>query len=442
VKNNALLKKTYLAFNISENEIEGMIKAFHREMNRGLRGIDSSLKMLPAYVGRPSGLEKGEFIALDLGGTHFRVLEIGLLGDGRTRRPVVERYTLKDKHIQGKGDVLFDFLADCIKAFMQKNKMSLQHRFNIGFTFSFPVHQSGIDSGTLISWTKGFKARGVEGQDVVLLLNKALARKGLINVRVTALANDTVGTLVAEGYNDPQCDIGVILGTGTNACYPEKTSRIYKLTKKDKQRDEMIINIEWGNFNKIRITSYDRKVDRASGNPEKQRMEKMVSGMYLGELARMVVKHFVVRKQMFKGKYSSVFGIPNNFKTKVMSLIESDASKSLSTVNAFLVRSGIHDSEYKDRKMLKDICMIVSTRAARISAAAIAAVLTQMDPSLERRHTVAIDGTVYEKYTGFSFRIEQTLKKYFKAKAKKLTLRQAKDGSGKGVAIIAAIAAP
>lgn len=61
-----------------------------------------------------------------------------------------------------------------------------------------------------------------------------------------ALANDTVGTMIAQCYKDPKCEMGVILGTGTNACYSEKVSNILKFTGKTYSQEEMIINMEWG----------------------------------------------------------------------------------------------------------------------------------------------------------------------------------------------------
>lgn len=42
-----------------------------------------------------------------------------------------------------------------------------------------------------------------------------------ISVRVLALVNDTVGTLMACAYEDQNTKIGLILGTGSNACYVE-----------------------------------------------------------------------------------------------------------------------------------------------------------------------------------------------------------------------------
>lgn len=59
---------------------------------------------------------------------------------------------------------------------------------------SFPVEQSAIDAGKVLTWTKGFNAKGAIGNDVVKLLQDALDRKH-IHVRVSALVND-VGFLL------------------------------------------------------------------------------------------------------------------------------------------------------------------------------------------------------------------------------------------------------
>ena len=52
----------------------------------------------------------------------------------------------------------------------------------------------------------------------------------------------------------------------------------------------MIINIEWGAFDNekvvLPVTKYDTRLDRDTENSGKQIFEKMISGMYLGEIAR------------------------------------------------------------------------------------------------------------------------------------------------------------
>jgi hexokinase len=51
----------------------------------------------------------------------------------------------------------------------------------------------------------------------VLLRADALERTGL-PCRVLAIINDSVGVLTASCYIDQATEMGVILGTGTNAC--------------------------------------------------------------------------------------------------------------------------------------------------------------------------------------------------------------------------------
>jgi len=414
-------------FLIPKSGIDKTIKAFQSEMGKGLKGKDSSLKMIPTYVSRPTGNEKGDFIALDLGGTNFRILQLELKGQGRIGASKIMKFALKKKHITGSADVFFGFIADCVKSFLKENRTGSNRRTALGFTFSFPVKQKSVSSGSLVCWTKGFKVRGVIGNDVVELLRHALLKKGVTNVDVSALANDTVGTLVARSYSDRNCDIGVIIGTGTNACYPECIKNIVKLPGHAKGSGEMIINIEWGNFNKLGLTSYDIALDKASDNPGKQILEKMVSGMYLGRLAGLVLKERLKIKGEFKSEY--------------MSVIEGDNTKNLARTEAILKKTGMTSPGMDDKKFTKNVCRIVSRRAARLSAACIAAIIKKMDLDLSRKHTVAIDGSVYEKHRTFKVDIIACLKDAFGRKSSRIKIVLAKDGSGKGAAIIAAVAA-
>jgi len=438
-------KKEYLqhienSFTLTIAEMKNIVKDFHSEMRRGLAGLKSSLAMIPTYVDKPTGDEKGEYIALDLGGTNFRVLELKLKGKGKLSPPRVRKYVLDKRHISGKGEELFGYIAQRIKAFLRGEKARQDDVLKLGFTFSFPVEQTGIASGELLGWTKGFSARGVVGKDVVMLLNSALAKNGLGNIKVAVLANDTVGTMACLGYEDQDCDVGVILGTGTNACYLEKLSVIPKWNGPNTRTGHMIINIEWGNFNKLRRLDYDIALDKASENPGRQILEKMISGMYLGEVARIVLNGFISKGLLFDGLRSPIFNKRGHFKTEYMSRIEADCSKNLSEVIRFLKESGIRNSTFEDRCLIKRVCELVSNRAARASAAAMAAVITKIDPALSKTHTVAIDGSVYEKHPGFSKNIRTGLEELLDKKASKIKISMAKDGSGKGAAIIAAVA--
>ena len=242
------------AFSVSPGDLKKIMRSFHREMDSGLAGGKSSLKMIPTYASKPTGDEKGRFIALDLGGTNCRILEVELKGKGRYSILGVTRCSLGREDITGTGNALFDFIAGCVRGFLDIEGLSSGEKRDLGFTFSFPVEQTGIAAGKLLKWTKGFSASGVEGRDVVKLLDDALRRQGLGNIKVAALMNDTVGTLVSKSYEDPSCDVGVIIGTGTNACYEEDIANITKWRGPAAPGGRMIINIEWGNFDKFEKT--------------------------------------------------------------------------------------------------------------------------------------------------------------------------------------------
>lgn len=55
------------------------------------------------------------------------------------------------------------------------------------------MHQRALDVGVLIKWTKSFASTGVEGNDVVGMLNDAIHKKGGLDVEIIAILNDTTG---------------------------------------------------------------------------------------------------------------------------------------------------------------------------------------------------------------------------------------------------------
>ena len=81
-----------------------------------------------------------------------------------------------------------------------------------------------------------------------------------------ALINDTTATLLAARSETPRCNIGLILGEGTNACYLESLAAVPKFKGDNGCYSHVIINTEWGAFGddgKLDEwrTKYDRKLD-------------------------------------------------------------------------------------------------------------------------------------------------------------------------------------
>ena len=93
---------------------------------------------------------------------------------------------------KGKSDYHFhaDYLADSVDAFLTAHAPADDDTVvPLGLTFSFPVEQTALGSGTLLTWTKGFSAKNAVGHDVVKLLQDAFDRKRT-RVKCVALVND------------------------------------------------------------------------------------------------------------------------------------------------------------------------------------------------------------------------------------------------------------
>ncbi|KAJ9190261.1 hypothetical protein P3X46_001483 [Hevea brasiliensis] len=278
------------------------------EMHAGLASEGGSkLKMLISYVDNlPTGDENGLFYALDLGGTNFRVLRVKLGGkDGRLVNQEFAEVPIPPNLMTGTSNALFDYIAAELAKFVAQEGEELQSppgkMRELGFTFSFPVIQTSIASGTLVRWTKGFSIDDTVGQDVVVQLTKAMERQG-VHMHVSALVNDTVGTLAGGKYFNKDVIAAVILGTGTNAAYVECAQAIPKWHGALPESGEMVINMEWGNFRSshLPLTDYDLALDVESLNPGEQIFEKIISGMYLGEIVRRVLLNMAEEAAFFE----------------------------------------------------------------------------------------------------------------------------------------------
>ena len=78
-------------------------------------------------------------------------------------------FSVSSELMKGPGEDLFDYIADCLAEFTKEKGIN-NEILPLGFTFSFPCKQTGLDSGELINWTKGFTCSGVEGERLKLLL--------------------------------------------------------------------------------------------------------------------------------------------------------------------------------------------------------------------------------------------------------------------------------
>uniref|UniRef100_A0A8C5SJP7 Hexokinase-2 n=1 Tax=Laticauda laticaudata TaxID=8630 RepID=A0A8C5SJP7_LATLA len=402
----------------------------------------ATVKMLPTYVcATPDGTEKGDFLALDLGGTNFRVLLVHIRNGMRRSVEMHNKiYTISEDIMQGTGEELFDHIVSCISDFLEYMGMK-GASLPLGFTFSFPCQQKRLDEGILLQWTKGFSASGCEGENVVGLLKEAILRRKEFELDVVALVNDTVGTMMSCGYEDPLCEVGLIVGTGTNACYMEELRNV-ELVAGDQGR--MCVNMEWGAFGDNGCleefwTEFDATVDENSLNPGKQRFEKMISGMYLGEIVRNILIDFTKQGLLFRGRISERLKTKGIFKTKFLSQIESDCL-ALLQVRHILQDLGLKGT-CDDSIIVKEVCTVIARRAAQLCGAGVAAVVDKIRENRDLdflKVTVGVDGTLYKLHPHFSKVMHETVKQL--SPKCEVTFLQSEDGSGRGAALITAVA--
>ncbi|XP_068624664.1 hexokinase-4-like isoform X2 [Battus philenor] len=408
-------------------------ETFSRELERGLRQLPSSLQMENTYVPElPDGTEEGVFLALDLGGTNFRVLLLEL-ADGQLVREDVKQYHISDALRLGSGEDLFNFLADCVQDFLRCEGMEDQE-LSLGFTFSFPMKQHSISSGELLTWTKSFCCSGMRGVDVAALLQRCLRARRL-RVTVQVLLNDTTGTLIAGAHLDPDVAIGVIMGTGSNGCYVERAERVQHWEAARGRGRDVLVDIEWGAFGDngcldFLKTEFDREVDDNSLLANSFTFEKYIGGKYLGDVLCAALGG-LARDGLFPAA-------PTGLTSAHLSMFEEEScSGAWRRTAAALGAAGCGAGVSRpDALVAQHAARVISNRAAQLVSVCVARLLRRMGRA---RVSVAVDGSVFKRHP----RIQLLMNKYIALLAPHhpFTLLGAEDGSGKGSALAAAIAA-
>jgi len=443
------LERIERQFHLDDDQLQAILAQFLKEFERGLGEYGQAPAMVPTFVTHlPDGTERGTFLALDLGGTNLRVCQVTLLGNQQVDMKQ-SKYRVSEALKTGEAVDLFNYMADSVDHFLTTTDVPIaeDEQLYLGLTFSFPVEQTAIDKGKLLTWTKGFLATNAIGHDVMQMLQDALDRRH-IHVKCAALINDTVGCLMSRAYFSGGCILGAIFGTGTNGAYVEDLDKVKKLSMdaiQGARPDKMVINTEWGAFDNgrkvIPRTIFDNKLDRESINPRFQAYEKCISGMYLGEIVRNILLYLIDNSILFAGNSSKQFNTHYGFDTELMSNIEGDHSEEGTAVRTILTQKmGMDDSAIHpdDIAIVRWACSIVGTRAAKLSGCSVAAIIEQTHcaDGHDGFVDVGVDGSLIQFYPGFEDGLRASLRVLVgEAIEKRTRIGLAKDGSGIGAAL-------
>ncbi|KAM6482584.1 hypothetical protein HDV62DRAFT_361064 [Trichoderma sp. SZMC 28011] len=357
----------------------------------------------------------GRHLAIDIGGTNLRVGFVELHGDhqdpaSRVQRPLERSWPI-DNHLKNdNASSLFSWIGRCIadvvdegcRTFDIPNDVPLP----LGVTFSFPMEQRSVSHALLMDMGKGFALPS--GIDLGAYIEQGYADSGrteLPPIKVTALANDAVSTLVScifsyGGTEHRRAAMALILGTGSNATvplkldllHPSKRPQMVSLLPGEEVADAKIaVNTEWSIKGTLPpmaevnlVTKWDDVLSLQNERPGFQPLEYMTAGRYLGELARIILVDYLVNESKV-----AVETLPKKLLEKE-SLTTTFLShyKPLQPPSALLEKLRCQIPEDADSSFawtedlataLYHIAKAIEVRASGIIAAAIVALLTLAD---------------------------------------------------------------
>lgn len=367
-------------------DTSSVLSLFFSEMDKGLGGEKSSLKMIPTFVHRPAGVIKNEsVIVMDAGGTNFRTCLVTFDEEGKPGISDFRKVQMPGSDRCVSADEFYSIFADNIERFMGKSD-------RIGFCFSYAAEITEGHDGIPLLFSKEIKAPETIGKPLGKNILSVLEKRGYdVSAIKLSVVNDTVATLLAaasESTVDASGYVGFILGTGTNTAYIEKNENIGKLNL---PAGRQIINTESGSLD-ISLSDLDDGFTATTNSPAFYRLEKMISGAYIGPFCHYCVNE-AVKENVFSLEFINAF---NSLKT----LSTMDVGVYLGApYNGGSALGSIVKND-RDAWSLYSILKAVVVRSAKLTAINIAsAALKQKSEKNSPLHPVLInaDGTTFYK---------------------------------------------
>jgi hexokinase len=297
----------------------------------------------------------------------------------------------------------------------------------ISFSFAHEIKHTPDMDGIVVWLSKELSVRGIVGEALGENLKKSLVRKGAEGAKVVVL-NDTVGVACSMAHKRDEYDsfIGLVMGTGTNTSYIEKSENIKKIS--DAKSSAMFINVESAEFIPPR-GPIDIELDAMTDVPGASPLEKMISGRYVGNLFWLTTKHAAEEGLLspeFCGKFAK------NGRADTI-----DLSAFLSGPYGDGVYAKMCGSE-EDRAFLYTAAATLVARGARLIALEVAGAAMKSGKGRDAKRPICVvaEGTTYYTLKGLKEQVEGLLYGWLKEKGVYVKLRRVENAALKGIGVI------
>ncbi|XP_023748026.1 probable hexokinase-like 2 protein [Lactuca sativa] len=401
--------------------------------------------MLPSYTSSlPNGNEEGLYYGVNLREDNFLLLSARLRGK---HEPITdlqrEEVDIPTEVISGSLKELFDFIALKLAVFIStKTKTDpIAPKGKLGFTVSFPLLEGPAAAATnknVIRW-KSFSVNDAVGKELAHEVNEALGKHG-IDLRVSALVDATLGDLAGGRYYNRESVAAVTLGLATNAVYVESAQ--LSPNAGESKLGEMVIDMQWGNFNTphLPITEFDTALDSESSNPGCRMFEKLIGGIYLGEVVRRVLLKMARETAIFGESVPAKLKTPYTLRSPDMAAMHQDTSENRDAVHEKLLEVfGIGYTSPAVREVVAEICDVVAERGARLAGACIVGIMKKRGRINDKKSLVIIEGGLYEHYRVFRNYLHSSVWEMLGSElSDNVLIEHSHGGSGAGAIFVAA----
>ncbi|CAI9263841.1 unnamed protein product [Lactuca saligna] len=401
--------------------------------------------MLPSYTSSlPNGNEEGLYYGVNLREDNFLLLSARLRGK---HEPITdlqrEEVDIPTEVISGSLKELFDFIALKLAVFIStKTKTDpIAPKGKLGFTVSFPLLEgpaAAASNKNVIRW-KSFSVNDAVGKELAHEVNEALGKHG-IDLRVSALVDATLGDLAGGRYYNRESVAAVTLGLATNAVYVESAQ--LSPNAGESKLGEMVIDMQWGNFNTphLPITEFDTALDSESSNPGCRMFEKLIGGIYLGEVVRRVLLKMARETAIFGESVPAKLKTPYTLRSPDMAAMHQDTSENRDAVHEKLLEIfGIGYTSPAVREVVAEICDVVAERGARLAGACIVGIMKKRGRINDKKSLVIIEGGLYEHYRVFRNYLHSSVWEMLGSElSDNVLIEHSHGGSGAGAIFVAA----